>query len=130
MIKETLTYPNQCLRLKSRTVLHFDSKIHNILDDMFDTMESRDGVGLAAIQIGIELKILIICPPTDDGKILRENLIEAINPKLIDFDGGQITQEGCLSVPEFFEDIKRFKTVTVEFSDRYGKKYLKKYEDF
>jgi peptide deformylase len=130
MIREIVTYPNPLLKEKSRNILRFDEKLHTLLDDMYDTMDSREGVGLAAIQIGITYNVLIICPPNDNGEVLKENLIEAINPKIIEMDGEQTTLEGCLSVPDFFEDIKRAKTIKVEFFDRFGKKHINSYSDF
>ena len=88
MIKEILVYPNPILRQKSKDVESFDSELHTLLDDMNETMIYRGGVGLAAVQIGVLLNVLIINIPVDDetnlenrdGMQLKENLIEAINP--------------------------------------------------
>ena len=80
MIREVITYPNPILRKKSKDVEVFDKKLHTLLDDMNDTMDEYGGVGLAAIQIGIDLNVLIINIPIDnegaenDGKQLDENL--------------------------------------------------------
>ena len=59
MIREVITYPNKLLRLKSEDVEQFDAELHTLLDDMYDTMMAQGGVGLAAIQVGIPLNILI-----------------------------------------------------------------------
>jgi len=93
MVREVITYPNPILRKKSKDVEVFDTKLHTLLDDMNETMKEHSGVGLAAIQVGIDLNVLIINIPIDeegnqnDGKRLNENLIEAINPVIAHKNG-------------------------------------------
>lgn len=130
MIKTVITYPNPLLRKKSINVVKFDDKLHTLLDDMYDTMVNQDGVGLAAIQISIALNVLIINVPNEDGIQDKDNLIEAINPKITKKDGEQIFTEGCLSVPGFNEDIKRALNITLEYFDRDGKKHIVETSDF
>jgi len=136
MIREILVYPNPILRKKSRDVKNFDKELHTLLDDMNETMMAKDGVGLAAIQIGIDLNVLIINLPVEDelsennGKQLQENLIEAINPVITHKDGELIFNEGCLSVPEYHGEIKRANSVVVEFFNRYGEKQTMECEGF
>jgi len=129
-IKQIVTYPDRRLFKKSTNVEEFDEKLHKILDDMYDTMSSHEGVGLAGIQIAVPLNILIINPVDEEGKQIKDDLIEAINPTIIKSSGEQIYQEGCLSVPGFYEDIKRAKEITVRYFDRYGKEYIKEYKEF
>jgi peptide deformylase len=137
MIRDVITYPNPLLRKKSKDVEVFDKKLHSLLDDMNDTMEKYGGVGLAAIQIGVPLKVLIINIPIDskdkdDEDIqLKENLIEAINPIITYKDGGEFKfNEGCLSVPGFNADVKRQKSISIEYYDRYSNKHTMEAVDF
>jgi peptide deformylase len=129
MIQEILVYPNPILRKKSQDVKHFDEKLHSLLDDMNDTLMQSGGIGLAAVQLGVLKNILILNLPVKDPKddkkeiILDENLVEAINPKVLFKNGEQTYQEGCLSVPGYFDDIKRAYDITVSYFDRYGKKH-------
>ncbi len=130
MIREIITYPNKLLRLKSKDVEQFDEELHTLLDDMYDTMMSQSGVGLAAIQVAIPLNILIISLPNEEDIQEKEDLIEAINPVITHKDGTQIFTEGCLSVPGFTEDIKRAQHIIVEYCDRNGEKQTMECEDF
>ena len=130
MIREVITYPNKLLRLKSKDVEQFDSELHTLLDDMYDTMMAQGGVGLAAIQIAIPLNVLIINLPNEEDVQEKNDLIEAINPVITHKDGTQIFTEGCLSVPGFSEDVTRAEHITVEFFDRFGEKQTMQSEGF
>ena len=113
MIREVITYPNKLLRLKSKDVEQFDSKLHTLLDDMYETMMAETGVGLAAIQVAIPLNVLIINLPNEEDIQDKNDLIEAINPIITHKDGTQVFTEGCLSVPGFSEDVTRAKHIIV-----------------
>ena len=130
MIREVITYPHKLLRKKSEDVVQFDSELHTLLDDMYDTMIAQSGVGLAAIQIAIPLNILIISLPDDEDKQEKKELIEAINPVITHKDGEQVFAEGCLSVPGFTEDIKRAQHIVIEYFNRNGEKQTMEAEDF
>jgi peptide deformylase len=136
MIREVITYPNPILRKKSKDVEVFDKKLHTLLDDMNDTMDEYGGVGLAAIQIGIDLNVLIINIPIDnegaenDGKQLDENLIEAINPVVTHKNGELVFNEGCLSIPGFHAEVTRAENITVEYFNRQGVKQTMQANDF
>jgi peptide deformylase len=136
MIKEILVYPNPILRKKSQDVEKFDSELHSLLEDMNDTLIHSGGVGLAAVQIGVLKNVLLInlpvVDPDDETKdiILPENLIEAINPSITYQEGEQVHQEGCLSVPGYYDDIKRAYKITVNYFDRDGNKITKEVDDF
>ncbi len=136
MIKEILTYPNPILRKKSKDVEVFDEKLHTLLDDMYDSMVHYSGVGLASIQIGLPLNILIINIPVenpqneDEDIQLQENLIEAINPVITHKDGEQVFMEGCLSVPGFNAEVTRAEHIVVEYFDRFGEKQTMETNDF
>ena len=94
-------------------VVKFDEKLHILLDDMYETMQSRDGVGLAAPQVGILKRAVVI--DVGDGKI------ELINPEIVEESGEQTGSEGCLSVPGVFGEVTRPNVVTVKAQDRDGK---------
>ncbi|MDR0579578.1 MAG: peptide deformylase [Campylobacteraceae bacterium] len=130
MIREVLTYPNPKLRTISQDVTKFDEHLHALLDDMYDTMIHKNGVGLAAIQVGTALNALVINPVNEEGEQKKEDLLEVINPQIIESDGVIIFQEGCLSVPSVYEDVERFKKIKVRFFDRLGNEHTEVYEDF
>ena len=101
------------LRKVSRPVTEITPRIHTLLDDMIDTMHEADGCGLAAVQVGVLRRIVVIETP-DDG------LIELINPKIIADSGEQEGEEGCLSVPGRWGIVKRPMHVTVRAMNRKG----------
>jgi peptide deformylase len=125
VIREILVYPDSKLRKKSTDILEFDLELHALLDDMYETMIAKEGIGLAAIQVGIAKNVLIINLANEDEKQVKEDLLEVVNPKIIDLEGSEIYQEGCLSVPEYYDDVQRAKSITVEYFDRYGQKILR-----
>ena len=130
MIREVITYPNKLLRLKSEDVKQFNSELHTLLDDMYDTMMHQGGVGLAAIQIAIPLNVLIINIPNKEDIQDKNDLIEAINPVITHKDGTQVYTEGCLSVPGFSEDVTRAQHIVIEYFDRDGNKKIMEAEGF
>jgi len=111
-------YPSKILRKKSQEIKSFDEKLHRLLDDMYPIMMNTNGIGLAAIQVAHPVCALILNIPDEDGEQPKENLIEIINPVMTHKDGESVYQEGCLSVPHFYEDIKRFESVTINYQDR------------
>ena len=130
MIREVITYPDKLLRLKSKDVEQFDTELHTLLDDMYDTMMAQNGVGLAAIQIAIPLNVLIINLPNEEDIQEKSELIEAINPQITHKDGKQIFTEGCLSVPGFSEDVSRAMNIKVEYFNRLGEKQTMECDGF
>jgi len=128
MVREIVVYPDKRLKLISKEVITFDGALHDLLDDMYDTMRTRNGVGLAAIQIGVDTRALIINIPLEDADVEhdqpRENTLEMINPIIIEQDGLEKFQEGCLSIPGVYEDVERAKHVKVEYFDRDGNKQI------
>ncbi len=113
-------YPDKRLKSKSVKVENFDSNLHKLLDAMNPMMINTNGIGLAAIQVGVAQEILILNIPDEDGEQPVENLIEMINPVISELKGESTYQEGCLSVPEFYEDINRYATLHVNYQDREG----------
>jgi peptide deformylase len=134
MVREVVVYPDKRLKLVSKEVESFNGALHDLLDDMYDTMIARNGVGLAAIQVGVDIRALIINVPLEveeNGKDQpKENTLEMINPVIIQKDGTEKFQEGCLSVPGFYEEVERAKHVKVEYFDRNGNKHTIEDDDF
>ncbi|MBE3610208.1 peptide deformylase [Campylobacter californiensis] len=120
MILEILSYPNKKLYEVSSEVVEFDEKLHELLDDMYETMIAKDGIGLAAIQVGVAKRVLIINLVNEEGIQDKTELLEVINPKFELKQGECVYQEGCLSVPGFYEDVKRAEFVKVSYQDRFG----------
>ncbi|MEE0946388.1 MAG: peptide deformylase [Acutalibacteraceae bacterium] len=100
------------LKKVCRSQLSFDDRLATILDDMAETMYAADGVGLAAPQVGILRRYCVI----DVG----EGIVELINPVIVEVDGEQLGQEGCLSVPGVYKDVKRPMKVKVRAQNRNG----------
>ena len=114
-LRKIVCIEDELLRKKSRPVEKFDEKLHKLLDDMADTMYDANGVGLAAPQIAVLRRIVVM----DCG----DGLIEMINPEIISTEGEQDGAEGCLSVPGRRGMVKRPMKVTARFQDRYGDWY-------
>ena len=129
MIREILVYPNKLLRETSQDVVHFDAHLHTLLQDMYDTMVCREGIGLAAIQIGAPLNVLIINLVDEEGAQLIENLYEIINPVILEKDGLAIFQEGCLSVPGYYDEVERAAHIRVVYYDRNGNMHEEEFTD-
>ena len=117
---EIVTYPNKILKKVSKPVERFDSELHKLLDDMYETMVTNNGVGLAAIQVAVPLRAVLIDIGDEDGKQSPETLIEVINPEFLTYDGTIKDTEGCLSVPDYFDEVERYANVKVKFFDRFG----------
>lgn len=113
-------YPDKRLREKSKKVECFDETLHKLLDAMYPKMMDTNGIGLAAIQVAHPIRALILNIPDEEGNQPDENLIEIINPVIIETDGETVYQEGCLSVPQFYEDVKRHETIKINYQDRDG----------
>ncbi|RLA71112.1 MAG: peptide deformylase [Epsilonproteobacteria bacterium] len=134
MVREIVVYPDKRLKLISKEIKSFNGALHDLLDDMYDTMCACNGVGLAAIQIGVDLRALVINVPleAEEGEQdqPKENTLEMINPVIVEQDGSEKFQEGCLSVPGIYEDIERAKHVKVEYFDREGNKQIIEDDNF
>jgi peptide deformylase len=126
MVRDVIIYPDKRLKQHSKEVEAFDESLHTLLDDMYDTMVAKNGVGLAAIQIAVPLRVLIINVPIEneegEEEQPRENTLEMINPVIVEKRGSTLYQEGCLSVPGIYEDVERFSYVKIDYFDRQGEK--------
>ena len=119
-IKKILTEPDKFLRQVSKSVIKVTDEERRLMDDMLETMYDANGIGLAAIQVGVPKRILVI----DLGKKENKNMpLFFVNPKIIKKNDKLATyEEGCLSVPDQFAEIDRPNKCTVEYLDYYGKK--------
>ena len=114
-LRNILTEEDPTLRKVSRPVTKFDDRLHELLDDMAETLEDARGVGLAAPQVGILRRVLVV----DVG----EEILELINPEIISQSGEQTGMEGCLSVPGKYGIVTRPNVVKVRAQDRFGEWY-------
>ena len=125
-VKTILTEPNKLLRQISIPVDKVGKDEQKLMDDMLDTMYAANGIGLAAIQIGIPKRIIVMDISKDENKKEPRYFV---NPIIVDKDKSKSTyEEGCLSVPDQFAEIDRPKNCDVEYLDYYGKKQLLKAE--
>ena len=118
-IRKILKFPDQDLRIKAKPVETFDDKLKVLTDDMFETMHSVNGIGLAATQIGIakQVAVIDISPEKNEPLVIVNPAIQILDPsKTEDYD------EGCLSVPGFFEKISRPSDIKLSYQDLNGKK--------
>ena len=120
-IRKVVRYGEQTLRQPSKEVHKVSQKIKNLVQDMLDTMYSQNGVGLAAPQIGENLRIFVIDVSTGNEPL---NPRVFINPKIIKKSGACISHEGCLSFPEAFTDVKRYEYVMVKALDTNGRPFV------
>ena len=116
------TLPDPVLRRKAKRVANIDGSIQKLIDDMIDTMRAAPGVGLAAPQIGVPLRLAVIELP-------GEETITLINPEIIKRQGERMVEEACLSVPGYQGEIKRSVTVKVKAQDRQGREIRLKGEE-
>ena len=119
-VLEIRKYPDPVLRRKSRPVAGITPEIQKLIDDMIETMYAAPGVGLAAPQVGIPLRITVIDVSTKEENI---PLLVLVNPEIISTEGEQSEEEGCLSVSDFQSVVTRFAKVRVRATDRDGKLY-------
>ena len=121
VIRRILTVEEPILRQRARKVTHFDASLHRLLDDMLETMRDAPGIGLAANQVGVPLQVAVI--------ELEDKVTELVNPQIVKATGEIVDWEGCLSLPGFVAEVKRYGRVTVKARDRYGKEFRVKGED-
>ena len=125
-IRKVVKYGEESLRQPSKEVHKVSQKIKNLVADLLDTMYAQNGVGLAAPQIGVNLRVFVIDVSKNDEPF---NPVVFINPKIIKKSGAMIKQEGCLSFPEAYTDVKRYKNVMVKAMDIKGKSFVLEAKD-
>ncbi len=114
-ILKILEFPDPRLRKKAVAIIDIDDDLRNLIDDMLETMYAAPGIGLAATQVDVHKRLLVadISPEKDDPRAL-------INPDILEKDGTAISEEGCLSVPGYFEEVERAESIRVRYLDRDG----------
>lgn len=120
-IRPILHYPDKRLREPGEPVTDFGDELQTLVDDMAETMYAAPGVGLAATQIGVKLRVFIIDIATDDDE--PSDLKVFVNPELVELDGETTFDEGCLSFPGAREEIDRAERVKVRAQDRHGETF-------
>lgn len=120
-IREIVTFPDDRLRKPTTPVTEFDASLKQLVEDMFETMYFDDGIGLAAPQIGISKKIVVIDIPDYEGdKLIKHNQLVLINPEITATQGKVVNKEGCLSVPEIYEEVERAEIISLKAQDEDG----------
>ena len=114
-IREILHHPDERLRTKAESVSKYDGKLETLVADMFETMYAAPGIGLAATQIDVHLKVIVVDCGKQDPRPLH-----FINPELIRLEGIEQMEEGCLSVPGIFETVSRAESIKVRAFDKCG----------
>lgn len=113
-----LYYPDTRLNLKAKPIAQVDDAIRQLADDMGETMYAHEGVGLAANQVDVQLRLIVL-----DISAERDQLQVFINPELVSGQGEVCEEEGCLSVPGIYDKVVRFESVVVRAQDRDGKTF-------
>ena len=117
-ILEVLRFPDERLRTVARNVVSFDSTVQQIIDDMFETMYAEEGIGLAATQVNIHQRIIVIDTSED-----RTGRLVLINPEMLEQRGSTGIEEGCLSVPECRALVPRAEWVKIRAMDPQGEQF-------
>jgi len=117
-IRTILHYPDPRLRQVARPVTTVDDEIRRLVDDMAETMYAAPGIGLAAVQINVAQRVVVI-----DLSETRNALQVFINPEIIERDGKQVFEEGCLSVPGVYDEVERARHIRVRALDRNGQPF-------
>ena len=117
-ILDILVYPDERLRRVAKPVKNVDSRIQTLVKDMFETMYDANGIGLAATQVDVHEQVIVMDLSED-----RNEPRVLINPQIIEKDGEQIYDEGCLSVPEYYAPVKRAEYIKITALDEQGEIY-------
>ena len=113
---QILEFPDPRLRNRAQPVTHVDTALRTLIDDMFETMYAAPGIGLAATQVNVAKRVLVI-----DLSEKRDQPLALINPEILERSGVEETEEGCLSVPGYFDKVTRAEKIRVRALDRDGK---------
>jgi len=119
-IRNILGEEDPSLKKKSRVVTNFDNRLHQLLDDMRETLIEANGLGLAAPQVGVLRRVALIVDLNIETDLLEEQIIELVNPEIAASSGEQSGSEGCLSVPGIYGIVTRPDLVKVKAQDRHG----------
>jgi peptide deformylase len=122
-ILSILEFPDPRLRKKASPVVRVDDELRRLIDDMFETMYDAPGIGLAATQVDVHQRLLVADVSTE-----KNEPHVLINPDILEKDGVAITEEGCLSVPGYYEEVERADHIKVRFLDRQGQPVERDFE--
>ena len=111
-----LEFPDPRLRKKAQPVTEVDDALRSLIDDMFETMYAAPGIGLAATQVDVHRRLLVADVSSDQSE---PHVF--INPEIVEKDGETVTEEGCLSVPGYYEEVKRADHIKLRYLDRQGR---------
>ena len=114
-ILEILVYPDPRLRTVAKPVTHVNDEVRSLVADMIETMYDANGIGLAATQVDVHLQVIVM-----DLSEERDDPMVLINPSIVERDGEQVYDEGCLSVPEYYAPVKRAEHVKITALDQQG----------
>jgi len=114
-LRTILEFPDPRLRTRAQPVTVFDAALGVLIDDLFETMYAAPGIGLAATQVDVHKRVIVIDISKD-----RTEQLALVNPQLLSKEGEASTEEGCLSVPGIFDDVKRAAKVRLRYQDRTG----------
>jgi len=117
-LRTILEFPDPRLRTRARPVTVFDADLGRLVDDMFETMYAVSGIGLAATQIDVHQRVIVI-----DISAERNSPLVVINPEIVTREGKATMEEGCLSVPGYFDDVERAAKIRLRAQDRTGVVY-------
>ncbi len=120
-VKRVLQYGEKSLREPSKEVHKVSKKIQELVQDLLDTMYAKNGVGMAAPQIGVNYRVFVVDVSKNNEPL---NPIVFINPKIIKKSGSCVAQEGCISFPEAYTDVKRYSDIMVKALDRHGRPFV------
>jgi peptide deformylase len=123
-LRTILEFPDPRLRKRAETVTRFDAALGTLIDDMLETMYAAPGIGLAATQVDVHQRVIVI----DISSEHNEPLV-LVNPEIVTREGEASTEEGCLSVPNIFDEIKRAAKVRVRAQDRSGTSFERDFDD-
>lgn len=131
MIKEIITYPDPFLRKQTEPVTEFGQELNQLIADMTDTMIAANGAGIAANQIGVSKQVVLISSSREEDDDTQDRRIMAlVNPEIIEAEGEQIGEEGCLSVLEYATKVKRAQRIMVRAKNQSGEDMEFEAEDF
>jgi peptide deformylase len=123
-LRTILEFPDPRLRKRAETVTRFDAALGTLIDDMLETMYAAPGIGLAATQVDVHQRVIVI----DISSEHNEPLV-LVNPEILAREGEASTEEGCLSVPNIFDEVKRAAKVRVRAQDRNGASFERDFDD-
>ena len=123
-LRTILEYPDPRLRTRAQPVTQFDAELAKLVDDMFETMYAAPGIGLAATQVDVHKRVIVIDVSKD-----HDAPLVFINPEILSREGEEVSEEGCLSVPENFAEVKRAAKVRVRWHGIHGEVFERDFDE-